>query len=135
MPACSEKNGNLCPFFSFFQNITIDSHWYYWLLLPSFILFCSFQPLNLCHTFCFNSFTPTPPIPLKQGPICFVNKSNPQIKPTLSKIERKSLLRAGQCARLFERSVGVFFLIQPREASFAAPCSQKIGLKWQVYDG
>ena len=50
----------------------------------------------------------------------------------LSKNERKSLLRAGHCARLFERSVGVIFLIQPRGASFAAPCSKQIGLKWQA---
>ena len=49
----------------------------------------------------------------------------------LSKIECKSLLRAGHCARLFERSVGVIFLIQPRGASFAAPCSKQIGLEWQ----
>ena len=68
------------------------------------------------------------------GTTYFADKGNSQAKPALSKIKRKPLLRAGHCARLFERSVGVFFLIQPREASFAAPCSQKIGLKWQAND-
>ena len=39
-------------------------------------------------------------------------------KPALSKIERKSLLRAGHCARLFERSVGVIFSCTATRSEF-----------------
>ena len=45
------------------------------------------------------------------GIIYFANKCNSKNKPAPSKIERKSLLRAGHCARLFERNAGIIFLI------------------------
>ena len=61
--------------------------------------------------------------------LCFINRT------ALSKIERKSLLRACHCARLSERNAGISYFKYPRGASSAAPCSKQIGLEWQVYDG
>ena len=42
-------------------------------------------------------------------------------KPALSKNERKSLLRAGHCARLFERNADIYYFKYPHGASSAAP--------------